>query len=242
MDNLTDKFSVFDYFNLIIGGAIFWLGVGICNEAQLAEALSRISGEAEVSSVLIFLLIILAIVVSYITGAVLNECSHLVFKKGFKWEDGKIKNCLIDEVIIGNPIKLHRYKQKASYYLNGTNSEVQEKFEPDQCAAFYAYCVYYIQVRNQNQKPERLREVQGLSGLLTCVFAAIPIGTIILSPTNISICERICANSKDYLLCFVLAVIFLIKHHRDTTYRIRMVLATYDACFDMCKTKTRNEE
>lgn len=235
MDSLTDKFSVFDYFNLIIGGAIFWLGVGICNETQLAEALSHICGEVETSSVLVFLLIVLAIIVTYITGAVLNEGAHLIFKKGFKWEETKIKNCLIDEEIIGNPIKLHRYKQKASYYLNGTNSEVQQKFEPDQCAAFYAYCVYYIQVRNQNQKPERLREVQGLSGLLTCVFAAIPIGSIILSPDNISICERICANLKEYLLCFALAVIFLIKHRRDTLYRIRMVLAVYDACYDMCE-------
>lgn len=239
MDSIAEKFSIFDYFNLLIGGMIFIFGVGLCNYSETKTILLSISETIGSSTFLLIIGITLFIVVSYVIGTVINEIGHWFFKENRKWEQNLVKKCLISLDVVGNKAKLESYKKKASKFLSSQVPDFNKEFEnngngytEDHCSYFFAYCVYYIQIHNQDKKPERLREVQGLSMLLTCVFALIPLVDMMISiiPGNVLNC--VCVNFGIYVLCAVFTFIFVQKYKRDIKNRVRMVLAVYDAYMD----------
>lgn len=103
------------------------------------------------------------------------------------------------------------------------------KFTEDECVAFYAHCVYYIQIRSQNQKTERLREVTGLAGILVMVFGMLIISEII---TNF-IVGTVSTISVTLLLIYAICLALLLhRYKRAMKNRIKMVLAVYDVCVE----------
>ena len=163
MDSITEKFSVFDFFNLMIGGMIFLFGIGICKYPQammFCKALADLIGE---STFLLIIAIILTIGISYVIGTVINEAAYFIFERRYILEKNIIESCLNRNGIIENSDKLKNYRKNAEEYFKICNSSIEQVFTAEQCSTYFAHCVYYLHVRNQDKKIEKLRETEGLA-------------------------------------------------------------------------------
>lgn len=232
MDSVAEKFSIFDYFNLLIGGFVFLLGLWICeypSSSQIMVIWSTAIGESTFLLIPSFISLIAA---SFLIGSVINTISECFYKRVLGLEEKAIGNCLIKDNIVGNSEKFRRYKEKANaHFFLGSLSDNKKNAE-QQCSDYFAHCVYYIQIRNQDKKPERLREVQGLSMLLSGVFALIPIINFLTAASTHTLCQSACLRLWTYLIFLSFSVIFGFKYNKDMHNRIRMVLAVYDVCLD----------
>jgi len=233
MDGVTEKFSVFDFFNLIIGGSVFLMGLAVCNYSQVIEFAPTIAAFIENSDFMLFVAIILFLVCALIAGTVINEIAHWFFDTIFHRERTLIEICLNKNRLVKNDTKLRIFREKAQKYLDVEKLDLNEDFTAEQCSTYFAYCIYYLHVHGQDKKTEKLRETRGLSELLTLVFVSIPVSSIIIYIFS----ETSCLSVKPILLIYVLfgvfAYAFLKRYNRAMENRIKMVLAVYDACVDM---------
>lgn len=235
MDSITEKFSVFDYFNLLIGGMVFLFGLGLCGYPETKSILLNISNMISGSTFLLIIAMILFVCLSFVVGTVINEIGNWIFKGWLKWEQNLVKKCLISENVVGNNSKLKSYRKKAFKFLSSQVPDFDKEYKgevytEDHCAYFFAYCSYYIQIHKLDKKAERLREVQGLSMLLACAFALVPFANLIFSKMLGKFNIYYGINPIVICVCFFFAGVFARKHYCDIMNRVRMVLAVYDAC------------
>ena len=233
MDGVTEKFSVFDFFNLIIGGSVFLLGLGICNYSQVIEVSTSIIALIGDSDFLLVAAITFFLGCALIAGTVINEIAHWCFDTMLYRERTLIETCLNKDKLINNDFRLQRFREKAQKYLKVQKLELQEEFTTDQCSTYFAYCIYYLHVRDRDKKTEKLRETQGLSELLTLVFVLIPISSIIMYTFSGTKCLYIKPTVLIYTIFAVFACAFFRRARRAMENRLKMVLAVYDACVDM---------
>lgn len=232
MDSVTDKYSVFDFFNLIIGGFAFLLGLALCNYTQaVALRSSLISEFGDIESIAI-IISVLFIGCSLIAGTVINEIMHFFFYTILKLEDKVFKNCLNKSGLIKNEYKLRDYREKAKEYLELTSINDDDDFTPAQCSAFFGHCIYYIHVRDKDRKTEKLREVKGLSELFAFVFFLIPTISFFIYIFTNKLCSVNGTTMFFYTLFLIFGCIFFMRAQRALENRIKMVLAVYNACVD----------
>lgn len=167
MDSVMEKFDLLDFFNLIIAGAVFLIGLGFYDN-DIQCHLNRILCMGGKSTFSMILMIALFIALSYIAGLVFNALGLFIFSN--RYHDSLIENCLNDPAIVGNKVKMEIYRKKANDFFEDPEIK-DDRFSKEQCSCFFAHCVYFIQARAQNEKAEKLRDVQGLSRLLTVSFA-----------------------------------------------------------------------
>lgn len=222
MNGITGKFSIFDYFNSVIGGIIFLIGIGCFTYSNSVDRLIQIANTIGESTFLLIMVIIMFIAVASVVGSVINAMGSWLLRKLPCGEPKLINACLTDVNIIGNRIKFDNYRQKATRYFKLKNdSKEKMSFTIEQCNCFFAHCVYYNQIRNQNEKTERLRDVQGLSCILASVFAVLAVIGEIVSLLG--------SNSCRLTLVYILfTIVFVLKYKYDVQCRVRMVLAVYD--------------
>lgn len=68
MDAVTEKFSVFDFFNLVIAGMVFWMLLGICHYSQLQILIKKFSLFISGSSLLLFATVVTFMGDAFIVG------------------------------------------------------------------------------------------------------------------------------------------------------------------------------
>lgn len=211
---------------------MFLLGIGLCEYPNSVCFMVTWSDAIGKSTFLLIISIIIFITVSFVLGAIINEISHCFFKTKLKLEEKAIGKCLNDPAVVDNSEKLARYRRKAAVHFFSSKQN-KGRYSPKECSDFFAHCVCYIQIRNQDKKTERLREVQGLSMLLSCVFALIPLISLVIAAITNTICDNACAKLWIYPISLIFAVVFGFKYNKDMHNRVRMVLAVYDVCTDM---------
>lgn len=244
MDGITSKFNVLDFFNLLIGGVIFELVLGICHYSQFVIAVERLSDVLNDSKIIMIIAIVASICFALVFGMIFQTIGHKFIKEKWGWEKNNINNCLKGNDLFSNEIRLKNLRRKAYNYLqlDDKKSDLTE----DQCTAFFAYCIYYLYVRNLDQKPEKLRETQGLSELFACIFWITPVISI-----SLFIVQKIFFNATInnlwilifvYCICLLLGKIFYDRYKISCLNRIRLVLSIYDACVDMENTHVSANE
>ena len=266
MDSITEKFSVFDFFNLLIAGMVFGFMIAVGQCFSIEEALVKMAEEIEKSKFLLVIAISLVISCSLVLGAIFQVIGE---KYGKNWKETKINNCLNkvsekndiqiiieklnerwenkyikrfqdklskEKEIFGNCLRMTRLKEKACDYLK---IEIPESFTPEQCNAFFVYCVYYLHIKGYDKKTEKLREVAGLSKLLSCAFTA----SLVIN-VGVWMEERINSHVEKTNLVFVvfvgvisiaMAVAFWVRYKLTTENRIKMVLSIYSTLCEMEK-------
>ena len=237
MDSVTEKFSVFDFFNLIIGGSVFWMGLGLCHYSQTIECCDWIfgwlGGLPDSSGIVLLVATVLLVGCFFVTGSVVNEIAYWWYHVRKDREKDKMNTCLKKNELVTNEAKLNIFRKKAREYFGLPEFGDDQDFTPDQCAAYFAYCIYYLHVRGVDKKTEKLRETQGLSELMTLVFALIPILSLIIHLV-LNTYEKIDKYILvAYGLCVICVAAFSVRATRAMENRIRMALAVYDACVDM---------
>ena len=100
MDGLVDKFSVFDFFNLIIGGFLFLVGLGVGFYFNLEKSFINELADVFMEYTLIVAIVMLAL--SFVLGLLMSEIECLIFYKWLKWETKLMSECLKDFRVVEN--------------------------------------------------------------------------------------------------------------------------------------------
>lgn len=145
-----------------------------------------------------------------------------------------MKNLLTADEPISNEYKRKRYSELAELFAEQFAHEAGENklavMNDDMVSYFFAYCVYYIQIKNQNRKTEKLRDIEGLSKELSLVFLFLTFFAIIAFFITLFQFN----GDKWYLaiiysiLCAYLSIIMDFRTEKSIKNRIRMTLAIYD--------------
>ena len=239
MDNFLEKFSVFDFFNLIITGFVFiislqFLGIDLHSyiiEKCLIDIFSNV--DDKISGNLIFYIVVM-IVISYIIGSCIQEIGSFIQNKKFRFKEKAIRKFLNNKNVIGNETKRLIYINEAKKLFKDKGIKLNgNKFTKAQCSYFFTHCLYYIQVRGYHGKTERMREIYGLSNMLSTCFAILSlIGCVNIIYLLMNDFEY-CHNLILIIVFSVLAVVFWFRMKRDNLNRIRMIMGIYEACIGM---------
>lgn len=232
MDTIAQKYSVFDFFNLLIAGAVSLCVLAICQYPKSIVFLEMVAEYTGNSGFLSFVLIVTYAGCSLICGMVLQVAGHYLIKEKMGWQTKLISKCLNGKGIFENSYRTSRVFQKAIRFLNIKDTKTE--LSKEETSAFFAYCVYYLHVRRKDEKTEKLRETQGLSELFACVFWITPMFSIIISIIQVVIWHDMNFNISCIVSASVISVMLgFVFYHRykiSCCNRIRMVLSIYDAC------------
>lgn len=226
METLMGKLGIYDFFNLVIAGGIFLLGLKILN---ITDPMSWAYPDNELISIAIIFLM------SYILGALIQYIARMVDKKVFKISPKMMQNCLINkEKVIRNSEKLKVYQQEAKVFFENKNIEISKnEFSEEQCEYYFSHCCYYLQIKGQSEKVEKMRGIMGLTNLLMVCFGGLAITGIINIVASFFTGEI--ANITPAFIFTVAAVISFFKSKLNTNEWVRMVMGTCDECLDLYK-------
>lgn len=244
MEGAFDKFSLYDFFNLIFVGAIFLIALHMIGLYPLTYIANYI--RLPNNNIIICISILL---VCYIIGFVFQTIGSILEKNTYFFgiQTELINNFLNDKSVFnGNECKFKSCRDKARQFFIKKGIKINKEYTWDQCEYFFAHCSYCIQVNGKSEKTEKIRALKGLSCMLTVCFAiliiimisyvAILIFLAMLFKKENILDEIVAVSVLIYLekLC-LLIVLFVLSYNRfqiNTRYWVRMVLGVYDICSD----------
>ena len=164
-----------------------------------------------------------------IMSKVLKIISRLIIKVR---QGNYIDNLFEDSELITNSIKRKKYKQYAEDIAKKKELFTENKiiYDKELSSYFFAYCVYYIQVRGKDKKLEKLRDIEGLSMSLSLIFLFLAFGSgiaFIISSLYSNDC--ILFEIINFGANVFLSILFDCYAERALKNRIRMTLAVYEA-------------
>lgn len=151
-----------------------------------------------------------------------------------------VKNIFSESGPITNAKKRDWYQKLAKDFISQTSTlsgDVDSLIkQEDVLSYFFAHCVYYIQVKNQNKKTEKLRDIEGLSASLSLIFLGLTIFsfiTIFINSCQIvleeqSRCKEILWSITICFICAIYSVLMDCRTEKSMNNRIRMTLSIYD--------------
>lgn len=218
MDELSEKFSVFDCFNLIIVGTVFVTTLGVSRGYDsiilLQKAMKTLSEMIEAQSlwaVVIFVILVVLLVI----GMVFQVIASATIEKSLK---SSIKENVKEDAVFDNPIRKDMMLKKAQSYFGS------EEISNDQIHAFYIHCFYCLRIKGLDKKIEQLHETGGLSSVLAVAFWAAAVFGCIFAVYSSSMWGLIAC-----IVNAVLGVIFYERYVIAYKNRVRIVFSTYMA-------------
>lgn len=155
-----------------------------------------------------------------------------------------VEGCIINIFSPNGPItnseKRARYLELAKGFISETSIFKKTDYhlddlvkQDDVVSYFFTHCVYYIQIKNQNRKTEKLRDVEGLSEALSLAFLILSIFSIVTILINILFnrqnnAEGIIWSIAICVISAVFSVLMDCRTEKSINNRIRMTLAIYD--------------
>ncbi len=241
MENAVEKLGFFDFFNHIIVGMFTILGLFSITIQfgwdKSITALSFLMNTREVNALFFVLSIVTIIAVAYILGLL----CHVIFSA---YDNHRTINTLItnlfdqkDSCIIGQKRK-GRYVELAKIlfdkhnieYPKGSSNDPGVNWDFELNIYFYTYCLYQVQIKGLDKKPEKFRDIEGLleSFIVSLLFLDVVLfitgyfrWTDIIIPDWAFVAE----------IFMLLGISNILYRHRIAVLknRIRMTLSLYDA-------------
>lgn len=229
MDGFFEKFSIYDFFNLIAAGIIFLCGLFTLGLLELTTVAKFLREYPEMQ----WIIFIVILWTCYLIGTILQQIGSFVFEK--KYSSSITSTILCNQhSIINNQIKLEVHQK----YARKLFQEKGIPFSGDCFSAWYseyyfAYCSYYIQNQNKHRKSEKMRGLRGIYSLLVTCFASLL--TIVLLRIAYAVVNSepvfwLIGVAFAYLL---LLLIYCRAYKENTKYWVRMVLGVYETCVDI---------
>lgn len=223
---IVDKFSVIDFFNVLISGVVFIYGLSLTLNDYIPAYLYNniaLAGGIEKG--------IITFILCYLSGGVIQMVKILFFdiyrsmvtSKCLAKIDTKkhwIKiNCVLDnnykrDVYIKLAVRLFHNKQLGSFNPSDTKM----------CQYFFAYCEYYNTLRGNNAKTEKMREVSSLCEQIAIAFYSLTIIAFFYFVIN--------KSGYYWLFFFILGTVFAERARISRINWAKMVMATYEAGVD----------
>lgn len=132
---------------------------------------------------------------------------------------------------VDNQYKRGKYKEFAETLIRDKHIggiKWGNKYTTEFAHYFYAYCVYYVQIRNHDHKVEKLRDIAGLASSQSLVFTFLCCFTAM-----IRLFSSFEQDNSWTITCFVvfffLSILFDFQAERASKNQIKMVLALYEA-------------
>lgn len=132
-----------------------------------------------------------------------------------------MRNLFEENGPITNKVKLDVYRNLGNDFIK-TLPSPNTTIENDATAScFFAHCVYYIQIKKQDKKTEKLRDIAGLSESLSFIFMIFAVASIVCMPFNI-------VMLLSYFIMFsIFSIVMDYRTEKAHKNRIRMTLAIY---------------
>lgn len=251
IDSVLEKFSIFDFFNLIFTGIIFlislhfvgirlfdWISLSFYDSIFVTMILNKYTIEGDgIITFMMFVYFVFLLAILYVIGSIIQELGSFAQNKISKIQYRAISSVLNNESILKNKIKREICSKEARELFKTKNIKLKkDEFTSEHCHYFYTYCLYYIQIREQHKKLEKMRGLQGISNMLSTNFGISAFGGIITylfqaHLANTSYIQKI--DFKTFAVIIItyisLSIIFWFRMKKQILYRIRMVLNTYEA-------------
>ena len=258
MDGLSSKLSIYDFFNALFTGIIFIL----CFNFSIHDIIHMVNdyfSEENFGQAAPIYMSVAFVLTCYIIGILIQGLFELIYnrlpcghrksiRRIFVKKEPKFKCCKTKKKnLIDNEAKFIVYKSKAEklfkeknlyqYWNSKTKNDdtMNTPTEENLCQYFFAYCIYYLQAKEKNQKTERMRDVAAIAGMIsTCFFALFFFNICGFLLNSIFVLTFTIYSSWIYIAVFaVLAILFFLISKTQTANRIRMVLGLYDVCTDL---------
>lgn len=249
-NSFSEQLGIYDFFNVIVSGFVFTIGVCFININIKNFLLENIDTSKIVG----------VVVLSYVFGLILQEIAAVMeyllprlYRKTIKeLLKGTPETNDTDNNIFKNPLALKHYRNLADMVLNQKilgnekNIKYESRFDNEYVNKFvFSEFQYYIIVNGRNQKFEKMRALYNMSKILGVCFMTLAIFTL-LSPScpYINIIYllgfknnfKINFNKFIFVLIFLfVAVLFYIRAKRILRRTLLILLGTYSALIRMEK-------
>ena len=249
--NFSEQLGIYDFFNVIISGAVFVFGLCAIN----SNLWNLIFKDTTIPKGLGIVLLM------YITGLVLQEIGSLADKKKFQIYEGMSRSILkstFDEEekeilvndILDNELLIKKYRGYADLVLGDLVDKSNPKRFNDSNVNgfFFSVCQYYVAVNGKDKKVEKMRALFSMSKILMVCFALVSlINIVIFLPCDIlrnKVLGVYCINRIITSVIFVVIAIIFYRRTKKTMRRFLLILlGTYDAIIRSEKSeKTENRE
>lgn len=212
MNNITfdstgfsEQLGLYDFFNVLISGAIFVCGVCTINSKVNNALWSNLSFQRGLGIALLI----------YISGMILQELGSLVDRNYTNLYMGMHRSILKGSIdnrfeketsnkIIDNPLILQCYRDMADRiigkYIPATNWTT--RFENEYINGyFFSVCQYFVMVKGKDKKSEKLRALFSMSKtLMSCCFLLAILSFLTLF-SDIDMSIKVCENLGITLCC-----------------------------------------
>lgn len=240
--SFSEQLGIYDFFNVLLSGVIFVCGCGTVSTRVNSLLWDNMSFAKGLGLILMI----------YIIGMALQELGSLADRYCFKIYKGMNQSILKGTLdknykekttnkIISNPILLDRYRKSADMLIKEFISEKDsDRFENKYVSGFiFSMCQYYVSVKGNDKKVEKLRSLFAMSKTLIVCFIALAIFaafSIVFMPDNSLIpnltfmsCEQ-CSGKMLLLIVFLLiSLVFYFRARRTMRNFLLILLGTYDA-------------
>ena len=233
MEWMFERFSLYDFFNLLFSGGLLLLGLQILGFPVISHIEYGIGLPYNEVVYLLFMLLI-----CYVAGFILQGLGSW-----FEWHilrsQPRMVNALLSDrgSIVHNKAKLRVYQSKAREVLRRKGIAFREEaFSGEQSEYIFAYCSYVIQMSGRCAKAEKMRALKGLAMQWSVCFAMLAVLGVV--PLGRRVAQS--ASFTDVIgalfmigVCAILAVVCFFRMRENLKYWIRMVLAMYEALDDL---------
>lgn len=223
---IVDKFSMIDFFNVLISGGVFIYGLSlILNDYVPAYLYNKITLAGNIEKGII------TFILCYLSGGVIQMAKiyffdiyrSMVTSKCLAKIDNK-KHLFKINSVLDNNYKRDVYIKLA---LRLFHNKQLGRFNPSDtkmCQYFFAYCEYYNTLRGNNAKTEKMREVSSLCEQIAIAFYSL---------TLIALLYYIINKSEYYwLFFFIIGTVFVERARISRINWAKMVMATYEVGVD----------
>lgn len=233
MEQVFERFSLYDFFNLLFSGGMLILGLQILGFPVISHIEHGIGLPDNEVVYLLFMLL-----VCYVTGFILQGMGSWFDWHVFRSQTRMVNALLSDSgSIVHNKAKLRVYQSKAREILRRKKIAFREQvFSGEQSEYIFAYCSYVIQMSGRCAKAEKMRALKGLAMQWSVCFAMLAVLGVV--PLGCRVAQS--APFADVIralfmigVCAILAVVCFFRMRENLKYWIRMVLAMYEALDDL---------
>lgn len=209
METLAEKLGLYDVVGVFFPGIIAIASLELFLETELYKYTAHFENS--------FVFISFIIIIAYVYGLVLQECSSFIDRKFLKIrEKPKQRYLLKGSKIFDSNEERNIYLRLLNDYFETSEKKLNDKNEKERALAFYYYCASVLEMKNVDGKLNRISSVYGLSRSLGLFYLTLGIYMCIM-------------QQWGGIVCLIFAAIFIKRTYRFAECKVRVVIRQYYA-------------
>jgi len=218
MDNILDKFGLYDFFGLLIPGMFFLIMLFYMDFPLIKE---EIYPSSQAFKILVFIL------VSYILGTLMQEIASFVDENYIKMRINAREKFLDSDKHFFEEDELKEVKKIANKLLK--KDRTNNCFTTSECSKLFFQCKAYLENNDKMQKVDKLDAIFAMSrDFIVCNIAILC--CLLITIVDVVI-ERAFSCSLSYIVIFIYtlasSIIFYRRAKRYSELRTKTIIRQY---------------